>query len=872
MNWFEKSKAKVTKELNSDANAGLGPDAVISARKKFGENQFKEPKGDSIFVMILSHLKNIAAIILLVAAALSLFMEIYYGDGLIEFLVIMAIIILNVTLAVTQEMGAERALAALRKLNSPTSIVIRGGRRVEIASEDLVPGDVMLLKTGDMISADARLLEETDFMVDESALTGESTPVEKNTDATLSGNVTVADQSNMVFRGCLVAAGRAKAIVVATGMDTQMGRIAEYLTDARKLPTPLQVRIDKVGKAISVIGIASAAMVFVIGFIRGSDFWDMAFLAIALGVAAVPETLPLIVTLSLSHGVKEMVKKHALIRKLPAVETLGSTSVICSDKTGTLTQNRMDIKRLWRAGGKPFGDDAEFSPEQMELLEGFALTTHAVDEAQDDGTIKVIGTPTEAAIINLLIKKGGSVGRLEKNYPRVAEIPFSSERKMATTVHKHPDGGYIVLTCGAFDRIPFKKIGNKPHEIHDGFARDALRILALGIKHIKKLPNKAKWGEFETDLDFFGLIGLIDPPRVESAPAVALARAAGIRTIMITGDHAVTAEVIARDIGILSKGDKVLTGKELSEINEARLMKNITGYSVFARVSPEDKIRIVKAWQARDAVVAMTGDGVNDAPALKVADVGVAMGVTGTEVAKGAADMVLTDDNYSSIVDAVRWGRGVFSNIRKTVYFLLTCNFSEIILILGAKIMGWGIPLTPIMLLLINVVCDGVPGMALAREKPDSDIMRRRPVARGASLFDGLKTAIIIQVAAFVAVGFTAYYIGKFIVLSDAYLPSHILGQTMAFIVIGWTSIWHIFTVRSRRSVFRTPVMDNPILAFSALGTTILTVLLVVIPPLADLFGMTPVGIYHWLAAFGLSILPTFTAEAYKLMQAALKK
>jgi magnesium-transporting ATPase (P-type) len=533
MNWYEKNKTEVIKKLNSSADTGISPESVALRQQKYGKNQFKEPKRDNLAIMALRHLKNLAAIILIVAAVLSLFMEVYYGEGLLEFLVITGIIVLNVTLAVTQERGAEKALAALRKLNSPTSIVLRGGRRQEIDSEDLVPGDIILLKTGDMISADARLLEESDFAVDESTLTGESTPVEKNVNLELTGKVQAADQGNMVFRGCLVVAGRAKAVVVATGMATQMGIIAGYLSEARRLPTPLQVRIDKVGKAISIIALVSAAAIFAIGFMRGADLWSIMFLTIALAVAAVPETLPLIVTLTLSHGVKEMVKKHALIRKLPAVETLGSTSVICSDKTGTLTQNRMEIKRLWMAGEKPFDDDSKFSPDKMELIEGFALTTNAIDEVQDDGTVKIIGSPTESAIISLLIKKGGSKSRLEKTYPKVAEISFSSERKIATTIHKHPKGGYIVLTCGAFDRISFKKIGKKHHENHNDFALYALRILALGSKHIKKLPPKNRWGELEKDLDFRGIIGLIDPPRPESATSVALAKAAGIRTVMI---------------------------------------------------------------------------------------------------------------------------------------------------------------------------------------------------------------------------------------------------------------------------------------------------------------------------------------------------
>ncbi|MCL1809595.1 MAG: cation-translocating P-type ATPase [Clostridiales bacterium] len=869
IDWYEKNRAELVAELGSNLEAGLSPDAAAE-RQKSGKNQFDEQKPEGIGKKVLHNLRDVSTIILMFAAAMSLVTGMHHGEGFVEFIVIMSIVVLNMVLAISQERSAEKSLAALKSLSSPTSLVIRGGLQQEIDSVDIVPGDVLLLKTGNLISADARLLSSNDLAVDESALTGESVPAEKDAEVELPGKTAVADQSNMVFSGCLVTAGRAKAIVTAIGMNTQMGHIAGYLNNTQKLKTPLQTRLDNIGKTISLVAVISALVMFGIGFLRGAELWQMVFVAVSLAVAAVPETLSLIVTLTLSHGVTEMAGKNALIRKLPAVETLGSTSVICTDKTGTLTQNRMAIKRLWQENGEPFSDSADFSAGQMQLLSEFALACNAAAETQPDGTVKIIGDPTETAIIRLLGEKGMNKADLEKRYPRVSEISFSSERKMMTTIHKDPSGGYLVLTKGAFDRVPFADAGqgtaSRRLEIHDLFAKDALRIIALGSKHIDKLPAEGKLDEVENDLDFDGIVGIIDPPRMECAPAIATAKNAGIRTVMITGDHVATAGAIARQIGLLSEGDKVLSGLELAEMSDDELIENVAQYSVFARVSPEDKIRIVEAWQEHSDVVAMTGDGVNDAPALKAADVGVAMGITGTEVAKSAADMILIDDNFSTIVEAVRQGRNVFSNIRKTIYFLLVCNFSEIIIMLGAQLVGWGMPLTPIMLLLINVIGDGVPGLQLAYEKSDPRIMQRHPIGRSEGLFEGLQLVIAKQIIAFVAVAWVGYYLGAYVAVS-ASGPSPACGQTMCFLIVGWTSILHIFTVRSRQSVFKRTAKGNPRVAASAFGMIALFALIVMIPPVAGIFGMVAISPLHWLAAIGLSIVPTITAELGKLIQ-----
>ena len=870
-NKYEITKSTLVGELNSNIETGLQADSIAEIQREFGKNQIEEQKGEGIVKKILHNLRDVSVMILILAAVLSLIMGIHSGEGYVEFIVIIGIVILNLILAVSQERSAEKSLAALKDLNSPTSIVIRDGKQQEIDSSELVPGDILLLKAGNLISADARLLVSNDLAVDESALTGESLPSEKNADIELTGKVLIADQVNMVFSGCLATSGWAKAIITETGMNTQMGSIAKHLNNTQKLKTPLQNRLDKIGRAISLIAVISAAVLFGLNFIRGADLWETMFVAISLAVAAVPETLSLIVTLTLSQGVTDLVKKNALIRKLPAVETLGSTSVICSDKTGTLTQNRMTVKRLWREGGEVFDDYSEFLPEQSELLNKFALASNASAETQTDGSVKIIGDPTETAIIRLLSDKGGSKTELEKTYPRIAEISFSSARKMMTTIHNDPAGGYLVITKGAFDRVPFEIVDHEQqkirHDIHDEFAHDALRIIALGSKHIDKLPDEGRLSEVEKDLVFEGVIGIIDPPRPECAAAVAKAKNAGIRTVMITGDHAATASAIARQIGLLSENDKILTGLELSEMNDEDLIENVAQYSVYARVSPEDKIRIVEAWQEHDDVVAMTGDGVNDAPALKAADVGVSMGISGTEVAKSASDMILTDDNFSTIVEAVHKGRDVFSNIRKTVYFLLVCNFSEIIIMLGAQLIGWQMPLTPIMLLLINVLGDGIPGLQLAYEKSDPRIMQRQPIGRNESLFAGLHFVIAKQTIAFVAVTWVGYYIGSSVNISSAYPPSHIIGQTMSFLIVGWTSILHVFTVRSRLSIFKRTLKDNPRIVISAVGMIAVFALIVLISPLAKIFGMVSIGLWQFLIVIGLTFIPTITAEIGKYIQ-----
>jgi Ca2+-transporting ATPase len=870
-NWYEASVSKTLEHFNANENTGLSETEAVNRQTKYGRNEFDKQEKTSLIKDILHHLKDISTIILLLAALLSLCMALKNGHGFIEPVVIVSIVILNLVLAITQERSAEKALEALTSLNSPDCMVIRDGVQKEMGTEELVPGDIIILQLGSIVPADARLITSTNLQVDESALTGESEPSEKNADLLLQGGVPLGDQLNMVFSGCHVTSGHGVAVVTGTGMHSEMGKIAGYLNNSQKIKTPLQRRLEKVAKSISMIAIIAAVFLLIIGLLQGESFWTMITLAATLAVAAVPETLNLIVTLSLSQGVKNMVNKNALIRKLSAVETLGNTSVICSDKTGTLTQNLMSIEKLWLPGEDPFGAKEEFGEKEKELITRFALASNATVQMEEDGTMTIMGNPTEKAIMRLLHDKGLSKKIITEQYRLVGEIPFSSERKMMTMVLEDAAGGYLILTKGALDRLPLNAFDEEMKKavshVHELFAGEALRVLALGFRHVDEIPSMDKPEEIERDLALCGLIGLIDPARPEAAIAVERAKMAGIRTVMITGDHAVTASAIAKNIGILGENEKVLTGQQLKDISDEELCRDIHHYSVYARVSPEDKIRIVEAWQENGEVVSMTGDGVNDTPALKAADVGISMGRSGTEVAKSASDMVLTDDNFATIIDAVSEGRNVYSNIRKTIYFLLVCNISEIVIMLVAQLKGWGIPVTPIMLLLVNVLGDGIPGLYLSRERSDPRLMDREPIRRDEGFLSGGLLAVIIQqtIACSVVV-LVGYYIGTFWVIPGNLGPSQPVGQTVAFLILGWTSILHLYTVRSRQSIFKRTLRDNPPVVYSTLAMIAVFSFLVAVPSVGKIFNLTTIGGYHWLIAAGLSIIPTIVAEIGKLI------
>ncbi|MCL2145497.1 MAG: HAD-IC family P-type ATPase, partial [Endomicrobia bacterium] len=766
MKWSSKKLSEILKDLYTDSGKGLTSKQVAEIREEKGLNQFEEEKKDSLFVKILHSLSDLTTIILIAAAVISVFLAITTGEGYSEPAVIFAIVIINTILSLRQELGAEKALEALKNMNTDTTLVIRNGAKETLDTRQLVPGDILMLEAGDMIPADARIIEANGLKVDEAVLTGESVPVEKDADAEIPENAPLGDRINMLFSGCLITNGRTKAVVVETGMNTEVGKIAGLLNKTKKSKTPLQKRLASIGKVMTAVALVSAAVLFFLGLLRGEGIMDMLMLAVSLAVAAVPETLMVIVTISLAYGVQNMASKNAIIRKINAVETLGNTSVICSDKTGTLTQNRMTIKAVWAAGHDPKKAEDDFEVVENHLLSILSLANNATIE-KEGGEEKAIGDPTETAIICLLQDKGNTKREIEEKYPRIFEIPFDSERKLMTTVHHLESGGYVSITKGAVDRIPVKPGGVSADEIkkvHDQFAGQALRVIAVAEKYYDTLPKDLDVNELEKDLNFIGLIGMIDPPREESVKSVAAAKKAGIKTVMITGDHVVTASAIAGEIGILSEGDKTVSGEELNEISDEDLAKNVRNYAVYARVSPEDKIRIVRAWKANNEVVAMTGDGVNDAPALKAADVGTAMGITGTDVAKNAAEMILTDDNFSTIVAAIKEGRKVYDNIRKTVYFLLSCNISEIMIMILAFVFNWGVPVVAIQLLFINVVADGIPGFALSREAAEDDLMKRKPIPGGTSVFAyGFARRIIVMAAVFTIITLAGFYIGKFV-------------------------------------------------------------------------------------------------------------
>ena len=870
INWYELDAQFVLEKLNVKPAVGLSQEQVYTRQAHEGKNILNPPKKAGLIQKILNQLKDVSVMVLLVAVGLSFLLAISHdGDGLVESFVILAVVVMNIILSLTQEGKAEKALEALAKLNSPMCVVLREGIKQNIDTAEIVPGDIVLLETGNIVPADARLLESTSFFSDESALTGESEPAEKDASVVLSGNIPIGDQDNMIFTGCVVTAGRGTAVVTSTGMNTQMGRIAKFLRGAKTAKTPLQLRLDQIGKTICCIALISALIIMAIGLLNKDPFGDMLLVAISLAVAAVPETLSLIVTLTMINGVQRMVKKQALVRKLPAVETLGNTSVICSDKTGTLTQNRMSVKRLWICGEEPFADDVDFSENQNLFLKLLAMAGNAAFEIDEHGNKVYMGNATEIGILRLLNDKGYSVDKAIHEYPRVAEIPFSSERKKMTVVLKDRDSGYIVLTKGALDRLhispEFVSDLEEAQRVHDEFAGNALRVIALAGKHVDEILDCNNLGDVECNLKLYGLVGLIDPPRPEVALAIEKAKHAGVRTVMITGDHAATASAIAKELGILEEGQQVITGADLAEIPDEELNDTVRNFSVYARVSPEDKLRIVKAWQTNGEVVAMTGDGVNDAPALKVADIGVAMGKTGTEVAKSASDMVLVDDNFATIVEAVGEGRCVYDSIKKTIAFLTVCNFSEIIIMLYAFMAGWGIILTPVMLLLINLLGDGIPGINLSREEFDPKVMNNVPIKRNESFFSGYLFRLIVQQTIFCSVVvLIGFYIGAFTTVSGTFAPSMGIGRTMAFLITSWTSIIHVFNVRSSKSIFKTPIKNNkPLFGCAVLMLFVLAAL--VVTPFHNVFGLSTIGGIHWLIVIGLSIVPTIMCEIFRL-------
>ncbi|EPC6217659.1 calcium-translocating P-type ATPase, PMCA-type [Enterococcus faecalis] len=868
MEAYKQSVDTVTKEVSVNTETGLTQQEAQQRLKENGRNQFEEAKKDSVLKKFIHSLSDFTTIILLVATAISFYTAIVTEHGeYFEGILIIAIVIINAVLAIVQEGNAEKSLAALQDMNKQSSAVLRDGKVIEVDAEELVVGDVLVLEAGSMITADARLIQASQMRVEESALTGESEPVEKDPTYVGHDDDGLGDQINMIFKGCTVVNGRGRAVVTATGMNTEMGKIAGLLNNSDQQKTPLQKRLNQLGKRISLLALGAAAIVFIIGELQGEPLLEMFMTAVSLAVAAVPETLTVIVTLTLAYGVQKMAKKHAIIRRLPAVETLGTANVICSDKTGTLTQNKMRVRRVWHRGDEVTDTEDAMTDEAMEVLKMAALCTDVIVEKEGD-ELTVTGNPTEAAIVRAVEENYHTKEELEEKYPRIGEIPFDSERKMMTTVHQWGKK-YISITKGAFDvllpRFGFGDV-DQAAIVNDRFGKRALRVIAVGYAVYDEPPKEITSEALEKNLRLLGLIGMIDPPRPESKGAIARAKKAGIKTVMITGDHVVTASAIAKELGILKDKSEALSGSELKKMSDEELDKRVKDLSVYARVTPEDKIRIVQSWQRSGAVVAMTGDGVNDAPALKASDVGCAMGITGTDVAQGASDMILTDDNFATIVDAVAQGRAVYRNIRKAINFLLSCNISEIFIVLIAMLLGWGAPFTAVQLLFVNVVADGLPGFALGKEPAEKGIMDEAPIPKNEGIFArGLWQKIGINAAVFTVITLFGFYLGAFVPGVSAYVSnSYEVGQTVAFLILAYSSILHVFNVRSANSVFRVKLSSNKSLFEMVVLALLITTTIALLPFTQELFGLVHISLNHWMLAIFLSFVPIFVNEMIK--------
>ena len=853
---------KVVQSLHSDLTIGLTESQVQEKRAQHGENKLKEKKKKTNLQRFAEQFKDVMILILIVAAIISFAIACIEGEPkeFFEPVLILLIVVLNAIMGVMQESKAEKALDALKSMSAPHARVIRDGQDKVIDAVDLVPGDIIHLEAGDFIPADARLIRSVSLKSEESALTGESVPSEKDAGVIVDEKAPLGDRSNMVFSGCSITYGTATAVVTATGMDTEMGKIANLLDNEEEGQTPLQKKLAQLGKYLGVLALAACAIIFVVGIANGIPALEIFMTAVSLAVSAIPEGLPAIVTIVLSIGVQRMVKKNAIIRRLPAVETLGGASVICSDKTGTLTQNRMTLVKAYLDGADETEDISTQNSNEVKKLLTYgtlccdgSVVFHGREEQH-------IGDPTETAIVLAAHRNGMPKDMLNNAYPRLAEIPFDSDRKLMTTVNRI-EGKNIVIVKGAFDVMASRCVsGNleKAAQINEDMSRNALRVLAVGYKEIEVIPAESTSEELENGLTFMGLVGMIDPPRPEAKAAVETCRKAGIKPVMITGDHVVTASAIAKELGILLDGDRAITGPELDAMTDTELDACVENISVYARVSPENKIRIVKAWQRKGQVVSMTGDGVNDAPALKAADIGCAMGITGTDVAKGAADMTLTDDNFATIVDAVREGRGIYANIKKVVGFLLGTNIGEVITVFVAMLLWHKSPLLSMQLLWINLVTDSLPAIALGMEPVESDIMDRNPKPKNEGLFaHGFGIRIILQGAMFGALSLIAFYLGESMTgLTEG-------GQTLAFMVLALSQVVQAFNMRSEHSLFKIGVFTNRNLNWAALASTVL-VLLVLFTPLSVLFGLIRLPGKLYLIGLGLILAPVLVMEGSK--------
>ena len=880
MSSHSQSKEELLAAFGTDGERGLSTEQVMAQRAKHGPNKLNEKKKKTNFQRFLDQFKDVMILILLAAAAVSfvtVWVEISKGEATaLEFFepaLIVFIVVVNALMGMFQESRAEKALDALKNMSAPHARVLRDGVERVIPAEELVPGDIIFLEAGDFVPADARLLRSMSLKSEESALTGESVPSEKAALAEVEEKAPLGDRNNMVFSGCSITYGTATALVTATGMNTEMGKIANLLDSSADNQTPLQKKLAQLGKYLGIVALIACAIVFVVGLLNDIPVMEIFMTAVSLAVSAIPEGLPVVVTIVLSIGVQRMVKKNALIRRLPAVETLGSASIICSDKTGTLTQNRMTLVRAYVDG---VGSEAVGSENGEEVRRLLTYATLCCDGSVsfENGEEKHLGDPTETSIVLAAHKNGLPKDKLNETYPRLGGIPFDSDRKLMTTVNRMGDR-LTVIVKGAFDVMATRCVKGNLEEGRaqtEEMSKQALRVLAVAYKEIDTLPEEFLPEELEQGLTFMGLVGMIDPPRPEAKEAVAVCRKAGIKPVMITGDHVVTASAIAKDLGILTDSDRAITGAELDAMTDEEFDKVIEGIAVYARVSPENKIRIVKAWQRKGQVVSMTGDGVNDAPALKAADIGCAMGITGTDVAKGAADMTLTDDNFATIVDSVREGRGIYANLRKVIGFLLGTNISEVIAVFFSMMVWHETPFLSMHLLWINLVGDSLPAVALGMEPIEKDVMEQRPKPKNEGIFaHGLGVRIVLQGLMFAVLSLVGFFLAWKVMPLPAGVDPLNAGRTMAFMILALSQTVHTYNMRSDRSLFRIGFFGNKYVNLATLAA-ILLMSAVLFTPLGTLFGLEILTAELYLIALGLILVPLVVMELYKLVSFLLRK
>lgn len=879
--FYNREAGELIRELETNESSGLTAAEVRKRLEQYGYNQIESKAKKSFLMMFLEQFRSFMIIILLVAAAISGVVGVLEGEGLLDTYIILGILIVNALIGAVQEKRAETSLEALKELAAPLSKVLRNGSVTEVSTRELVPGDIVILETGAVIPADIRLTGAVNLKIQESSLTGESVPVDKTSEKLVGDDIPLGDRKNMAFSSGMVTYGRGRGVVVATGMQTQVGKIADMLQHAGDTETPMSRRLNQLGRMLGIVALAICALIFGVGVLYGNSVMSMFMTAVSLAVAAIPEGLPAVSTIVLAIGVQRMVKRNAIIRTLPSVETLGSATVICSDKTGTLTQNRMTVVEAYvnhkhdvinrSAPGSVLND------EEKKLLSISVLCADATMKVNDDGKFTFTGDPTETALLDFGVLYDFYKDEAESSFPRVAEIPFDSERKRMTTVNRMGEKETRVNVKGGLDEVlsvcdriiiqgEVRGMGpedlEKIREANEKMANSALRVLAMAYKDCHEAPQQVTIGQMENNLIFTGLLGMIDPARPEVIDAVKKCKTAGIRAVMITGDHKSTALAIAREIGIYREGDVSITGAELEKLSDEELEESVRRFSVYARVAPEHKVRIVKAWQRHSEVVAMTGDGVNDAPALKQADIGAAMGIVGTDVAKGASDMILTDDNFATIVSAVEEGRRIYDNILKVIQYLLSTNVGEIFLILVTSIFNMGMPLLPIHILWINLVTDSLPALALSVDPPEKGIMNRKPrntmqgfMTRGMIwrvMYQGLMVGIIPLVS---------YIVG----LHDG---GEKLGRTMAFVTLMFAQLVHVRNLHSneKSSFLFNPLSNKPLIG-AIFVSALIGLIVLLVPPVREAFSLAVMDRWHWIMVILMALAPIPVVELFKLLK-----